>query len=78
MSTNSQALYYSHDYPLNMTSSGFDGFLEQSDFLEEDNEGGLGVYMYLYDTTNSVAVPYETAMEYIQVNFIQGSSNINA
>jgi hypothetical protein len=61
MCTNSQALYYSHDYPLNMTSpSGFDGFLASSEFEAKDNEGGLGVYMYLYDTTNDVAVPLDT------------------
>jgi len=45
-----------------MTSaSGYDGFLQASEFEAKDNEGGLGVYMYLFDTTNDVAVPYDTA-----------------
>ena len=62
-----------------MTSaSGYDGFLQASEFEDKDNEGGLGVYMYLYDTTNDVAVPYDTARQYITVKFIQDGAPINA
>jgi hypothetical protein len=62
-----------------MTSSGFDGFLETSQFLDEDNEGGLGVYMYLLDTTNDVAVPFETARQFVSVMYIdQNGGSLNA
>lgn len=63
MCTNSQALYYSHEFPLNITAKGgFDAFIENSDDVTNaDNEGGLGIYMYLLDTTNDMAVNYDTA-----------------
>jgi hypothetical protein len=69
MCTNSQALYFSHDFPLNMTD-GFEGHLLSMDLLEESDERGTGIYMFLYDTTNDVPVSYEQTSQFITVSFM--------
>lgn len=70
MCSNSQALYYSHDYPLNLTAEGFDSYINSTDFTNEDNEQGLGVYMYLLDAATEQVVEYEKVNQFIRVAYV--------
>ena len=75
MSSNSQSAFYSHDLPLNYTGGEFK--IESSEYADVPNEAGLGVYMYLMETTGESfqAVDFETVSKYLDISFIDGEGS---
>ena len=63
MTSRSQSLYYTHDYPL-------------TEEVPEEASSGMGAYLYFMDQSDQKTIPLETIQKYLNVSFIDGSGQI--
>ena len=60
MSSGSQSLYYTHDYPLTTE-------------IPEEASQGMGAYLYFMDQNDQKAIPFKISSKYLAVDFVDGS-----